>query len=153
MLREFVIKHRWMTEAQFLNDLSVARIFPGTNVSNFLVIAGYRLLGLKGAAAGLIALVGGPFLIVIGLVKVYDRLSGPLLDKALQGAAAAAVGLVAFVIVRSLKHVGKKWQSWSVLALVTGSIIIFRAPLLLLIVCALPVSLLLNSFGGNDAER
>lgn len=153
MLREFVFRHRWMTEPDFLNDLSVARIFPGTNVSNFLVIAGYRLLGPVGAAAGLLGLVGGPFLIVIGMVQIYGYLSGPVLDQALQGAGAAAVGLVAFVIIRSLKNIGADWPAWSVLVFVAAAIMVFRLPLLPLILCTLPVSLLLNKFGKSDAER
>jgi chromate transporter len=153
MLREFVYTRRWMTEDQFMSDLAIARVFPGTNVSNFLVLSGYRMCGLSGAFLGLLGILTGPFLIIIAMINVYDYLESPILDRALEGAAAAALGLLVFIVVKSVKHMGARWSALTVFAAVTGAVTLFNAPLLPLVVIALPVSLVLHKLDRKPDAR
>jgi chromate transporter len=143
MLREFVVKRKWMTEPEFFADLAIARVLPGTNVSNFSVIAGYRMLGFAGATAGLMGILTAPFLIVIALAYVYERLAGPTLTNALEGAAAAALGFIALIVVKSARHAGKRWFSIATMAAVFVSVTIFHVPLVPVILVMLPISIAL----------
>ena len=52
LLREFVRDRAWIGEEEFLNGLSLSQALPGVNVTNMAIWIGHRLLGFRGAAAG-----------------------------------------------------------------------------------------------------
>src|SRR6266849_5915493 len=90
-----VERRRWLDETEFSSALALARIMPGVNIVNLAVLIGHRLLGFGGAVAAVAGLVVGPSLVVIGLAILYRQFAGSaVLDTALQGAAASAVGLL-----------------------------------------------------------
>lgn len=144
MIREVVLRRKWMTEREFMVDLAVTRIIPGTNVTNMTVLIGYRLMGVAGAATALVGLVAAPFGIVLAAVYFYDRLSGPLFDAVIEGAAAGALGLLILTTYKSVRHAHAGWQSVAVIAAVFVGIAVFKAPFVPLIGAALAVSLLLS---------
>jgi chromate transporter len=95
MHRAFVEQRRWLSEAEFAAAFAVAQFVPGVNVVNLAVLIGHRTGGTAGAAAAVLGLLVGPSLAVIGLAVVYDRFAAtPTVSAALEGATAAAVGLV-----------------------------------------------------------
>lgn len=146
---EFVVRRRWLSESDFLNDLAIARALPGTNVTNVTVITGYRLAGVVGAVAGILGLVSGPFLAVVLMLQVYHLLPGPTLDAAIEGAAAAALGATAVVAVKSIQHAGLAWYSLLIVAgLVVGAFVL-RLPLIVLVAVALPLSIVLQRAYGR----
>lgn len=143
MLREYVTRLRWVSEADFLNDMAVARILPGTNVANTIAITGYRLRGLKGASAGFVGLLIGPFCLLILLLYGYEAIKGPVLDALLQGAAAGAIGPVAYLTYKSAVHGGNRWYTALVLlaVFVAG---VLKVPLVAIVAAALPASIALT---------
>lgn len=151
VFRDFVVKNKWVDEGAFLTDMAAARILPGPNAANILTLLGYRLLGLRGALAGLTGLMLGPFSLLMGIVWLYEHFQGPELDAALQGAAAGAIGPIVFMCTRSVRHSGRKWYG----ALIIGATAIasfLKLPLLLLVAVALSVSFIfVQLFGPSDA--
>jgi chromate transporter len=143
MFREYVIKLRWVSETDFLSDMAVARILPGTNISNMTAIMGYRLLGLKGAAIGFAGLLVGPFCLLILLLYVYDFMKGPALDAVLQGSAAGAIGPVFYLTYKSAVHGGNRWYTGLVLVAVAVAAVI-KVPLLVVVAAAMPASIALT---------
>ncbi|CAH2599253.1 Chromate transporter [Rhodovastum atsumiense] len=92
--REFVRDRGWMTEEEFLNGLSLAQALPGVNVTNMAIWIGYRLLGVRGGVAGLLGIVVPPAILIIVLAVGFAAVARfPLTHLALDGAAAAAIGL------------------------------------------------------------
>lgn len=142
MFREYVLRLRWLGEKDFLSDMAVARVLPGTNVSNMTVMLGYRLLGLPGAAAGLLGLLLGPFLLLMLVLAVYDRIAGSALEAMLQGAAAGALGPVAYLAYRSAVHGASEWHTALVLAAVAAAAV-FKMPLVAIVALALPAGIAL----------
>jgi chromate transporter len=140
--REFVTRNGWVSETDFLADMAAARILPGTNAANITALLGYRLLGLPGATAGLAGIMIGPFSLLAAIFYLYDRIQGPALDAALQGAAAGAIGPVSYVMVKSVQHGGREWYGLLVLA-GTAAASIFKLPLLLIVCLALCISFIL----------
>ena len=93
--RETVTVRKWLREDQFLSGLALGQVLPGANVSNMAVYIGQLLRGWVGAGIALIAVLTGPFFMVIAFVSTYDSLIRiPGFHAAMDGIAAAAVGIV-----------------------------------------------------------
>ncbi|MEA2893217.1 MAG: chromate transporter [Bradyrhizobium sp.] len=105
MHRAFVARRGWFGEAEFSAALALARIMPGVNVVNLAVLIGQRLRGAPGATAAALGLLVGPSLAAIGLTVAYDALAGSaVLHAAIEGAAAAAAGLLIAMGLSSAAH-------------------------------------------------
>lgn len=90
-----VVRRRWLTDAEFLQDLTLSQLLPGPTFSNLAVALGYRLAGVAGAAGALLAVVGPGALIVLAVAAFYfARGFTPDVNGVLHGMGAAVVGLV-----------------------------------------------------------
>jgi chromate transporter len=95
MHRAFVERRGWLGEAEFSAALALARIMPGVNVVNLAVLIGQRVRGPSGAAAAALGLLIGPSGVAVGLMIVYGALArSVVLQAAIEGASAAAAGLL-----------------------------------------------------------
>lgn len=140
MMRLVVHERGWMTEAEFLSGLGVCQVFPGINVVNLAIWMGYRLLGNRGAIAGALAITVPPGLLMIALVALTTGLAqNPPVRSALDGVAAAAIGLGAAMGVRA----GRRCLQ-AVPALIMATVFLavgaFRLPLLPVMAVAVPLS-------------
>jgi len=105
MHRAFVERRGWLGEGEFAAAFALARIMPGVNVVNLAVLIGQRLRGASGAAVAALGLLVGPSLAAIGLTVAYDALAGSaVLHAAIEGAAAAAAGLLIAMGLSSARH-------------------------------------------------
>lgn len=147
--REVVLRRGWMNDDEFLNGVALGQVLPGANVTNLIVYIGHHLLGPLGAVVGLVGLLAAPFLAVIALGSVYQSISGLVwLHQALDGIAAAAIGLLLVVATRGARHAvqARTVQAWSsglVLAATVIGIGVLQWPLLLVVLCLTPVSVAL----------
>ena len=106
LLREFVQDRHWMTEDEFLNGLSLSQALPGVNVKNMAIWIGYRLLGPPGAAAGFAGIIVPPAIVIVLLGVLFASLVRfPLTHLALDGAAAAAIGLSLSMAITAARRV------------------------------------------------
>jgi chromate transporter len=133
--REIVTRRRWMSEDDFLNGFTLAQVLPGANVTNLVVYIGQRLIGPAGAAVALVGLLVGPFLAVIALVSIYDAFSGlGWLHRALDGAAAAAIGLILVLALQGARRAARAWTSMVLMVATVIGIGVLRWPLLPVVV-------------------
>ena len=110
--REVVTLRAWLTEEQFMADLAFSQIFPGTNISNLAVCIGQRLRGFIGAATALTALLLVPFFAVIGLAMAYGSIRDrPWVQSALDGVAAAAIGLILLIAVKGARSASRSMRA------------------------------------------
>ena len=99
--RALVIEKKWLTETEFAETLSLCQFLPGPNITNFAVVVGMRLNGVRGTIAALLALIVPPTFILIGVGAIYDKISGvAAIRGALNGLSAAAAGLFCVLVVR-----------------------------------------------------
>jgi chromate transporter len=102
MMRLVVEERGWMTESEFLTGLALCQVFPGVNVLNLAIWLGYRLRGGVGAIVGALTMIIPPGLVLIGIATAFAGVSHePRVHAALNGVAAAAVGLVAAMGLRA----------------------------------------------------
>jgi chromate transporter len=109
VFREAVLIRRWLTEDEFLSGLAVAQILPGANIANLSIYLGNKLKGPLGSIAALVGLFSGPFFAVIALASFYTVLkTTPYAENALDGVAAAAIGLVLIVALRGARRAARR---------------------------------------------
>ena len=180
MHRAFVERRGWLGETEFAAAFALARIMPGVNVLNLAVLIGQRLRGASGAAVAALGLLVGPSLAAIGLTVAYDALAGSaLLHAAIEGAAAAAAGLLIAMGLSSARHgagaarqdnradptaagrprFAPRWPGLGAIAvLLTVFVLIglMRLPTVAIVLCMAPVSIALaylamRSDSGGEA--
>ena len=117
LLREFVRDRGWIGEEDFLNGLALSQALPGVNVTNMAIWIGHRLLGLPGAVAGVAGIVVPPAVLIVGISAVFTALQRyPATHWALDGAAAAAIGLSLSMGITTALRVKRHWLSLAVMA-------------------------------------
>jgi chromate transporter len=164
MHRTFVETRGWLTEPEFSTSLALARIMPGVTIMNLAVLIGHRLAGFTGAAAAVMGLVAGPSLIAIGLVILHRRFAGTaILDDGLQGAAAAAAGLLIGMGLKSgsrivsggLSSAGRTAGSTGAIVVMATMFVfvgLLRFPTVPTVLCVAPFSLALALFILRDGS-
>jgi chromate transporter len=94
LFREMVEKKHWLGEDEFFDAFALCQALPGINVSNMAVWTGYRLLGTRGAFAGVAGIVLPPSIVIIFIGMLFSSLAGfSFTPVVLTGATAAAVAL------------------------------------------------------------
>jgi chromate transporter len=148
-LYEAVVARRpWVLSEEFVQDLTLSQILPGSNYANLAVALGARLGGGYGAVWGAVALILPGALILLGLGVLYFRAGlTPAAAHAMHGMAAAVVGLV-FVSTASI--VPAALRGWRALV-IAATIFLLVGPLhvhtALAILVVAPVSLWLHRPG------
>ncbi|QUL57024.1 chromate transporter [Paenibacillus tritici] len=121
---EIVRKKKWMNEAEMGDMISVSGSAPGGVAVNSATFIGYRLGGVAGAVAAVIAITLPTFLIVFllsGLRLLFK--DNVKVEAALKGIHAAVVALI-------IVAAGKMWKA-SVLDAVTFALVAVSLALLL----------------------
>jgi chromate transporter len=96
-----VDRHRWVTDREMTDVLTLAQLLPGPNIVNVSIMIGVRFQGAAGAIAGALGLCGAPLLIILALGATYLQFADELwLKGAFSGVGAAAAGLILSVGVR-----------------------------------------------------
>jgi chromate transporter len=94
LLREFVQDRAWLTEEEFLNGLAISQALPGVNVKNMAIWIGYRLAGSGGAIASVAGIIVPPAIVIVLIAMALAQLQRfSVTHLALEGAAAASIGL------------------------------------------------------------
>ena len=143
VFREVVVLRNWVSEDEFLSGLALGQILPGTNIANLSVYIGQKLRGVAGSVAALGGLLSGPFVAVILVASVYDRFNSfHYTDAAMDGVAAAAIGLLLIIVVRGARHAGRKPAGAIALVATFVGVAVLHLSLLLVVAVVGPLSVL-----------
>jgi chromate transporter len=139
--RMIVEERRWLTEAEFLDVLSLSQFLPGPNIVNVSVIVGRRFGGVTGSLAATGGLMLMPLVIVLALATLYAQYAQlQALRHALDGMSASASGLIVATAIKLARPIrGSAWQI-AVCAAVFAAIALARVPLLWVLLAACPLS-------------
>lgn len=141
-----VERRRWLTSDEFTDMLALCQLLPGPNIVNMSVAIGRRFHGAAGSVAAVLGLTMLPIAVVLGLATLYAGFKDvPAVDRALDGMAAAAAGLVVAMAAKmGWPILQKRWKSALPIMVVTFiAIAWFRLPLILVVIAMAPVAALL----------
>ena len=142
LYHQIVQRRGWIGDTEFLSDVALGRIMPGSGGVNLTVQVGQRLHGSAGAAAALVGLLSGPLVIVVALAAAYTRIGrSPAVHAVMDGIAAAAIGLT---FATGLKLLPSGSTRVGPLAITLATVLcvgILRWPMLPVVLCLAPVSI------------
>lgn len=127
-----VEKRRWLSAEEFTDMLALCQLLPGPNICNMSVAIGSRFRGPVGALASLAGLLVLPVALVLSLATLYGRVRDvPAVDRALDGMAAAAAGLVIAMTIKIGAPLLRRHPLWAApVALLTfAAVALLRLPL------------------------
>jgi len=133
---ELIVRKAWTNEEDFAEDLAGATTVPGAWVVNFALIHGYRMRGVKGAAAAFFgAVLPSVVIIIIVAMFLFPWFNHPIAAAFLRGAAAAVAGLLAHTALTMSKPVLRRYM-YAVFAFIaaTLALIPFINPIFALII-------------------
>jgi chromate transporter len=143
MHREAVETRKWLSDQEFLSGLAICQVLPGGNMVNMSLYLGIRLRGALGAITALLGLVGLPILFVIALATVYARFDTlRTLHLVLDGVAAAAVGMNIATGIKAARR-SQALVPVAIAASVFVAVGLFHWPMLAVVACLAPVSIVL----------
>ncbi|MDD1633956.1 MAG: chromate transporter [Methylococcaceae bacterium] len=126
-----VERRRWLTDREYVELLAMGQLLPGPNVLNLGLLLGHRFAGVPGALACIAGFIGWPFLVVIGIAVVYARVEHfPVVQQALAGMSAAAVGLLIANGLKLASVLPRRWQPWLFAAMAFSAVGLLRWPLI-----------------------
>lgn len=98
-IEETVLAHNWMTMEELVDFIAVSESTPGAFAVNISTYIGSEVGGFAGAVAATLGLVLPPFIIILLIAKVYQRIKeNTLVQGAMLGLKATVVGLIAATV-------------------------------------------------------
>jgi chromate transporter len=146
--RELVERRGWLDDQQFLSCYALCQIVPGATNVNLAVLVGTQLRGVAGAVVAFAGLLLMPLAILLVLGSVYFAAHGApggrLLNAALTGAGAAAIGFNIATGIQLARHNVRRMGPVLIAAAVIVGIGFLRIPLLKVLLVMLPASLVIT---------
>ena len=165
---EVVVKHAWLSESMFADIVAISQMTPGPIGINCATYVGYdvlatsgagHLMGIVGSLTATLAIMLPSFIIVLLLVRFYNRVKGsPMFEGVMSVIRPAVVGLIGAAaivlmfkvdwngLVPSLQAVEENfpdWKSWCLFAAAFLASFKFKVNPILLIVLSGVMGLLL----------
>jgi len=152
--RTVVHKHAWVSNAEFINALTVAQTLPGGTVANLTANICNRLRGVPGALVGLFFLLLTPAISVVVLFVFYQQISKyPIVGVTLEGVAAGAVGLLILMAWKTAAEVKGNIVGLVFLAATFIGVGVLKLNLLVVVLCLAPISIALAWPRGTPNEE
>lgn len=105
-IEETVLRHGWMTTSELVDFIAVSESTPGAFAVNISTYIGSEVGGILGALLATLGLVLPPFIIIILIAKVYEKIrENRLVQGAMMGLKATVVGLIAATVMSVGKEI------------------------------------------------
>ena len=112
MKREVVERRGWMTEAEFLDSVSLSQAMPGVFAVNMATQVGYRLRGVGGSAVSIAGNVLVPIAVILLVAVFFRRFKEiPVVEHVFMGLRPAVVALIAAPVFTLARSAGITWRT------------------------------------------
>ncbi|MDT8327214.1 MAG: chromate efflux transporter [Roseovarius sp.] len=137
MHEDLVVRHKWLSEQQFLGALSFCMLLPGPEAMQLATYSGWRLRGVAGGLlAGLLFVLPGAF-VILGLAMGYAYYGQlPLVQALFLGVKAAVVVIVLQALLNLSRRALVGGQSWALACLGFAAMFFLSVPFPLIIAAA-----------------
>lgn len=161
LYQALVLRRGWMAEREFLETTALCRILPGPVFANTAAHLGMRLGGVAGGVLALLGVLTPGALLMLFLSFAYFRFGavpGSLAESALNGVAAAAIGLI---LATMLRQAPIALNALKAVGLALGVFVTYGLlhwPLLLVLLLFVPVGMALywqeaaEAWPGSEVE-
>lgn len=139
--RILVEDKRWLSNAQFVEMLSLGQVLPGPNLINLALMVGQHFFGWRGALVALAGMLAAPLALILFVAVAYaNSAHTPLVVHALQGMSAVVAGLVIAMAIKLLPAVSHVHINWVWVALAFAAVGLLRLNLLWVLLALGPLA-------------
>ena len=154
LIRDELVKRGWLSDEELPDIVALAQSAPGVLAVNMSIFAGYKMRGIKGSLAATLGSVLPSFLIILLIAMLFTGYQdNPVVVRIFKGIRPVVVSLIAVPMINMARKGNKTWWAWLISAAVLFLVAFLDfSPiyiLLVLIVCALFVTLLKERRSGN----
>ena len=145
--RRIAVEQRsWLSDAEFLDIVSLCQFLPGPNIIGIAVCTGTKLRGAPGALAAIAGFLVLPWSVGLALGSLCLRYAqAPLLRHVLGGVSAAAAGLLIATGLRLLLPHRRRPLVIGLAVLALALMSFSRLPLPIVLLALLPLSIALST--------
>ena len=150
MIESEVMNRGWISEAELANFLAISESTPGPFAINVATFIGFRQFGVVGSLVATLGMVLPSFIIIIIIFKIYEKVIGSKIVKAvLNGIKAVVIGLILAVVANLAVNelfvfdgdtfVSVRWASVVISVILVALMLIFKKkmhPILLILISA-----------------
>lgn len=136
-----VLRKGWIDEKRMLEGMTLARVIPGTNVSNLAAFVGSVLAGWRGAAAAVCGVVLPGLGAILALAALYGAFGEhwERLVSGLHGLTAGAVGIMASLVANASKPVRRSAVGLALAAVAFVAVGVLQLNMLLVLAVLTPI--------------
>jgi len=139
--RMIVERRHWLSEAEFLDVLSLSQFLPGPNIVNVSIITGRRFQGVTGAIAASVGLMLMPLAVVLALATLYAQYAQiDAVRSACSAVSASASGLIVATALKLARPIRDSTWQVGVCVVAFVAIALLRVPLLWVLAALCPLS-------------
>lgn len=139
MEREVVERRGWISEEQFLQQVSLSQAMPGVFAVNMATAIGYRRRGLLGAVAAILGATAMPIVMILLLAMFFNHFRGnSIVEHIFMGLRPAVVALIAAPVFNMARAVHITWSNCWIP--IVAALLIWQfhvSPILVILVAAL----------------
>ena len=112
MQHEFVEKHHWMSEEEFLDQVALSQTMPGVFAVNMATVTGFRLMKGRGAVVAIVGNIMMPVVFIL-LLAVFFRAfrENVIVERVFMGLRPAVVALIAAPVFTLARNAGINWRN------------------------------------------
>lgn len=138
--RTLVEKRGWLTEAEFVEVISLGQFLPGPNIVNVSIVVGARFQGVLGSIAAALGLTLAPAVLVVLVGMVFARYGDlPAAQRMLNNVSSAAAGLIVALGLRMARTLERRIWVGLVLAAAFGIVGLLRWPMAWALAALIPL--------------
>lgn len=109
---QVVVQHAWITHSQFTDIVAISQMTPGPIGINSATFIGYEVGGVLGSFTATFAIVLPSFIVMLAMVKAYDRIKDSRIFKnTMQGLRPAVIGMIGAAAVILILHI--QWNGFT----------------------------------------
>ena len=147
--RTAVERRRWLSDADFVDALTLCQFMPGPNVVGIAICVGTKTRGLAGAITTFVGFAAVPGAIGFAVAVLYlGQTQIPLVQSILNGISASAAGLMIGTGLRLLTPHRRDPRVIGLAALAFAGLVIAKFQLLLLLLVLAPLSVAATVLSG-----
>lgn len=139
MKKKYVDQYGWLSEEEMLDMTALAQSSPGAIAVNAAILTGYRLAGVMGVVASVIATILPPIVVLSVISFFYGAFrDSPAVQAVLKGMQAGVAAVICDVVLDLSRKVAKTRSILSILLMVVafGLVYFLRVSVILLILAA-----------------
>ena len=112
MQREFVEKHHWMSEEEFLAEVALSQTMPGVFAVNMATVTGFRLMKWRGALVAIAGNIMMPVVFILLLALFFRAFrENDVVERLFMGLRPAVVALIAAPVFTLARNAGISWRN------------------------------------------